>query len=95
MWAPLKRATTPALRLRRTYNSKVALTTKQQFSNVAIASVCCSFIGGVYYYSISKMKDAGDDVSEEIALHEATMRAVRESLPPVEEVCKLYYRGIP
>jgi hypothetical protein len=78
------------------YNSQIVLTTKQKLGNVAIATLCCSFIGSVYGYSIMKMKSAGDDVSEEIALHEATMKAVRESLPPpVEEVRRAARLGAP
>jgi len=87
MWA--YRAATPALRTAMSrpfaYNSQVQLTFKQKMGNVAVATLCISFIGTVYGFSINKMKTAGDDVSEEIALHEATMKAVRESAPPPTE----------
>eukprot|EP00614_Pseudopedinella_elastica_P009967 CAMPEP_0172587184 /NCGR_PEP_ID=MMETSP1068-20121228/6280_1 /TAXON_ID=35684 /ORGANISM="Pseudopedinella elastica, Strain CCMP716" /LENGTH=74 /DNA_ID=CAMNT_0013382117 /DNA_START=149 /DNA_END=373 /DNA_ORIENTATION=- len=45
---------------------------------MATSAVCCLGIGGVYYYSVTKMKKAGDGISEEIELHEANLKIARE-----------------
>ncbi len=44
--------------------------------NGAVAVCCFTFIGAVYTYSVTKMKQSGDDISEEILLHEANLTKV-------------------
>jgi len=53
--------------------------------NGLIAAGCLGFIGSVYTYSVTKMRTAGDDISEEIALHEATVLAARRGPEPKKE----------
>ena len=53
--------------------------TKIKVANVAVACVCVGFIGSVYGYSVLKMKQQGDDISEEIEQHEALMKAASKA----------------
>lgn len=45
--------------------------------NVAVGGTCVCFIGSVYSYSMYKMKQGGEEVADEIALHEANMAAAK------------------
>jgi len=47
--------------------------------NFAVAGVCCSFIGSVYYFSVTKLKKGSEDIAMEIELHEANLTAARKA----------------
>ena len=51
--------------------------TKTKMWNAAVGGTCLCFIGSVYSYSMYKMKQGGEEVADEIALHEANMAAAK------------------
>ena len=53
------------------------VSTKTKISNAALGGACIVFIGGVYSYSMYKMKQGGEDVAAEIEIHEANLAAAK------------------
>ena len=50
---------------------------KTKMWNVAVGGTCMLFIGSVFSYSMYKMKQGGEEVADEIALHEANLAAAQ------------------